>query len=338
MNILEAIYYSIFIYKKNKDLKKQKRLSHPVISIGNISMGGTGKTPLAIALANEAVKRGYRPCILTRGYKRKTSSKVQYVSMGSGAMSNYLELGDEPVLMAQRTQGVEIIVGADRYIAGILSKDANLFILDDGFQHWRLYRDIDIVLINTLEKNKLQKLLPFGSLREPMSSCSRADIIIKTQGNKSHQEILNEINIPIFYGYHMPTYLINLTGKREDIDRFKGAKVFAFAGIGSPKGFMSTLGTMGFDIAGYKIFRDHHPYSPFDIVKLIKKAQSLGAECLLTTEKDLLKIPFRWAEVCHKGEHERAPLQNIYAVGIDFIIDKGFYDMVFSKIKSQGDT
>jgi tetraacyldisaccharide 4'-kinase len=327
MNILEALYYSGFKYKKQTGLKKQKKLPHPVISIGNITMGGTGKTPVVIALALQAAARGFKPCILTRGYKGRTT-KPRHASIGSGPISNYLELGDEPVLMAQRTEGVEIIVGADRFMAGLLSKDSNLFILDDGFQHWRLYRDIDIALID-ITAHKGDRLLPFGSLREPQSGLRRADIIIKTRCNQGNGDKTDKmlhyygIKNPIFDADFKPRYLINAYGERFNIDNLTDKSVFAFSGIGNPKSFILTLKSIGVNIAGTKEFRDHYSYSHRDIIEMIKQTNSCGAQCLLTTEKDILKLQMI------KGLPQQP---QIYALGLDFIIDYSFYDMVFSKI------
>ncbi|MBF0542562.1 MAG: tetraacyldisaccharide 4'-kinase [Nitrospirae bacterium] len=330
MNIIEALYYCGFIYKKYVGLKKQKKLPHPVISIGNITTGGTGKTPIVIALVRKAVERGFKPCILSRGYKG--SSKLpRHASIGKGAVSDFSDLGDEPVLMAQKTREAEIIVGVDRYKAGLLSKDSNLFILDDGFQHWRLYRDIDIVLIDVLAIN-VDRLLPIGSLREPQNALHRADIIIKTrsdQGNHdSIDKMLNRLGIkcPIFNAGYKPRALINKFGQRFSIDTFSDKSVFAFSGIGNPKSFILTLKSLGVNIAGSKIFRDHYSYTSGDIVELIKESNLSGAQCLITTEKDLLKLPIV------KGIGKQS---QIYAVELDFIIDNSFYDMVFSWVEGK---
>ncbi len=182
MNIIEYLYYAGYFIKKKNSLKKQRRLSHKVISVGNLTLGGTGKTPLVIALAQGAVKRGFKPCILTRGYKGKVKDPT-FVSKGNGAIINISEAGDEPVLMAQRLRNIEIIKGKDRYEAGLLSKKSDLFILDDGFQHWRLHRDVDIVLIDAVRGFGNKRLFPLGPLREPLSALKRGDIIVFTRGD-----------------------------------------------------------------------------------------------------------------------------------------------------------
>lgn len=254
------------------------------------------------------------------------SGNPRHASMGRGQMSNALDLGDEPVLMAQKTKGVEIIVGADRYKSGTMSGNANLFIMDDGFQHWRLHRDVDIALVDTTSFGN-EKLIPFGSLREPRIGLNRADIIVKTRSDQGeHSEIdkmLNKYGIksPIFNAVHNPTYFVNLRGERFGINKFAGKKVFVFAGIGNPEAFKLTLKSLRVEIAGTMMFRDHHPYSSGDITELIRKSISCGAKYLLTTEKDLIKIS------------TISGSDDIYALGLDLVIDKNFYDTVFSSIE-----
>ncbi len=326
MKILDVFYYSGYLIKKKRALKKQKRLPKRVISVGNITLGGTGKTPSVIALANEAMKRGLRPCILTRGYKGKRKKPV-FIGDGEGSTLDISEAGDEPVLIKLRLGDVEIIKGRDRYKAGLLSKHPDLFILDDGFQHWNLYRDIDIVLIDMMKGFGNGRLFPFGPLREPPSELKRADIIIKTRQNlansKSVEGIINKIlsgkepSPLICTSEHTPSFFMNQKRKHFNIKMIYGKKVLAFCGIANPDGFIQTLKSIGTDIIEFIKFRDHHIYRQSDIVKIQEKASLKGADCIITTEKDIIKTTrYRVAD-------------NFFALCIDFDINKGFYDRVF---------
>jgi tetraacyldisaccharide 4'-kinase len=190
MGIPEFLYSVGLSAKKAYSLSRRRRLPCRVISIGNITVGGTGKTPAAIALAGEAKKRGGSPVILTRGYKGSAKGPC-FVTKGEGPLLNADEAGDEPVLMAERLKGVPIIKGSDRYEAGMFALQSldpqlstlgsRLFILDDGFQHWKLSRDKDILLIDSGNPFGNRALLPLGKLREPLSAIERADIVVLTK-------------------------------------------------------------------------------------------------------------------------------------------------------------
>jgi tetraacyldisaccharide 4'-kinase len=213
MTLIEGLYYIGYLIKKHHALKNQKRLPYKVISIGNITVGGTGKTPATIAFAEEAKRRGFIPNILTRGYKGKISGPC-FVSRGDGPLLSEEEAGDEPILMAERLKGVPIIKCADRYKGGVFAlqnlEDLGtrkpgdsevtlftdlpihrfthspiVFILDDGFQHQSLFRNKDILLIDGTNPFGNRKLLPLGPLREPLSAMSRADIIVITKTDYS---------------------------------------------------------------------------------------------------------------------------------------------------------
>lgn len=255
------------------------RLHHPVVSVGNLTVGGTGKTPLVIALAEALRDRGFHPVILSRGYGR-TSRGVLVV--GSNGASNWKESGDEPFLMKRRLGNVPVVVGADRYRAGLFAERkqlGNIFILDDGFQHRRLHRDVDIVTIDPIEWEAGDILLPAGRWREPKSAIERAHIACV-------QEIpgiaVPTLSIPSF------TVRTEIQGiYKEDapvpIEGLKGRAVIAFAGIAKPERFFAALESLGIRPVRCVRFRDHHPYSSRDIEKL-------GGEVLITTEKDAIRL------------------------------------------------
>src|SRR4030066_541814 len=191
MNLIEGLYYIGYSIKKYNDLKNQKKLPFKVISIGNITVGGTGKPPATMAIAEEAKRRGFVPVILTRGYKGKIKGPC-FVSKGEGPLLSEEDAGDEPIIMAEKLKGVPIVKGENRYDAGILAienlkseisnlKSEILFILDDGFQHWKLFRDKDLLLIDGTNPFGNKRLLPVGPLREPLRAIGRADIVVITK-------------------------------------------------------------------------------------------------------------------------------------------------------------
>jgi tetraacyldisaccharide 4'-kinase len=335
MTPLELLYYLALSVKKRYSLRHQKRLPCKVISIGNLTLGGTGKTPAAIALAEEALKRGYKPCILTRGYKGKAEDPC-FVSRGQGALLDAYGAGDEAVLMSEKLCGVPVIKGGDRYQAGVFALSAlssalspDLFILDDGFQHWRLWRDKDILLIDGASPFGNRRVLPLGPLREPIAAMKRAGIIVITRTDISSGDrgsraggLLKEIKqnnmyAPVFFAGHRPLKFVTVKGEAFPLEWAKGKRFFGFCGIGAPRSFSETLKSSGVDLAGFKPFRDHHEYRIGDLKSIIAEATESGAGWIVTTEKDIMRI---------KGFE--LP-QNFVALAIEFHIDGRFYDEAF---------
>lgn len=338
MGPLEFIYYLGYSFKKSRSLRRQKRLPRKVISVGNITTGGTGKTPAVIAIAEEAKKRGYQPCILTRGYKGKARGPC-FISKGTGPLLSVEDAGDEPVLMAQRLKGVPIVKGNNRYEAGLFAlQQVNdhtlIFVLDDGFQHWKLCRDIDILLMDAMNPFGNGRLLPLGRLREPLREIKRADVIVITK--HSHRNSAEErasafsrfdnlINIiqdnnpdaPLFMAEHVPVCLKTFSGTDLSLDTLFGKTVFAFCGIGNPASFKDSLLRLEADVRGFEIFGDHIIYGRQDIVRIHDNAKRCAADWIVTTEKDIIKL---------KG----FPLpENLVSLQIDFAVDIGFYEWVF---------
>jgi tetraacyldisaccharide 4'-kinase len=251
------------------------RLNHPVISIGNLTLGGTGKTPLVIALAEGLKSRGRRPVILSRGYGRQNRDIVI-------AASNWQQAGDEPCLMAQRLHDVPVVVGADRYESGLLAERqqlGNIFILDDGFQHRRLHRDFDIVTVDPAEWNAGEALLPTGRWREPKSAISRA-----------HAACVQQIAGTEIPSLLIPTFVVQTqidglfrNSARVATEDLKDRRVVAFAGIAKPERFFDTLRSMGIKPIRTFAFGDHHVYSQRDI-------EHLRGDVLVTTEKDAVRL------------------------------------------------
>ncbi len=336
MHILEFLYYLGFSAKKNYSFKHRRRLPHRVISIGNITTGGSGKTPAAIAVAEEAKRRGFRPVILTRGYMGKAKGPC-FVTRGEAPLLSAEDAGDEPLLMAERLEGVPIVKGGDRYESGLFavahlaSTDSGelLFILDDGFQHWRLHRDRDIVLIDAANPFGNRVLLPFGKLREPLGALSRADIIVFSKsdddseaGNGICHTLTREIrrynpDVPVFFARHRPVSCRFITGEKRQPEWLSGKRVFGLCALGNPLSFRQTVLSLGARLLGYRTYRDHYSYTPSDIVKVQKDVRGCGAEWIVTTEKDIIKL-----------RNLDLP-DNIVIIDVEFSVEKGFYEEAF---------
>ena len=329
MTAVEFLYYLGYTAKKRHSLSKQKRLPRKVISIGNLTLGGTCKTPAAIAVAEEAKKRGYRPVILTRGYRGKAKGPC-LVSDGSSILLSVEEAGDEPVVMAGRLKGVPVVKSADRHEGGLFAMQQPwgddpdlLFILDDGFQHWRLSRDIDIVLVDGQDPFGNRKMLPVGPLRGPLAELKDADILVITKARNEALALaleLHKINkdASVFFATHEVADIRKADGTVAASGLLKGVKVLAFCGIANPASFKKTLSHLGCGIVELKQYRDHYRYVREDISGLEEKGKRLGAEFLLTTEKDMVKI----------RELKCVP-PNLLSIEIGFSIAKSFYNEVF---------
>ncbi|MEW6599372.1 MAG: tetraacyldisaccharide 4'-kinase [Nitrospirota bacterium] len=312
------------------------RLPAKVISIGNMTLGGTGKTPAVIALAQEAKRRGHNPCILTRGYRGKAKD-ISFVSRGEGPLLSPLDAGDEAYLMAETLKRITIIKGKDRFRAGIAALDNSqlaivnlqgppLFILDDGFQHWKLYRDVDVLLIDATNPFGNGKLFPEGIMREPFSAMSRAHIIVLTKADLAAEGVLTETirkikqnnrEAPIFTASHKPAGLITASGETKGLDTLQGRGIYALSGIANPAHFHATLTSAVARIEKSMNFRDHHIYSQKDMDKIMSDADGLD---IVTTEKDLVKL--RKLDMPEK----------LSALKIEFSVDNEFYDVIFRMI------
>lgn len=337
MNLLERAYLIGLSLKQRSALRNPKRLPCRVISVGNITTGGTGKTPATIALAEEARRRGMRPVILTRGYRGSAPGPC-FVSRGQRPLLTQMQAGDEPVLMAEKLNGVEIVKGADRHASGIfaiselglqcLRKGAQpepLFLLDDGFQHWRLHRDRDVVLIDALDPFSGGRLLPLGRLREPLSALGRADVIAITRCDAAspQESVISTIrqynpHAPVFRAWHRVSAVRSPDGTRLGPARLAGMKVFGVCGLGNPAGFQETIRSLHAELTGLRSYRDHYPYRQPDIASAAREAAALGADAIVTTEKDYVRM---------------AGLdlpENLLIIEIEFAAEDGFFDAVLN--------
>ncbi|HXT85667.1 MAG TPA: tetraacyldisaccharide 4'-kinase [Verrucomicrobiae bacterium] len=263
-----------------KGLLRHRRLKGVVISVGNITTGGTGKTPMVLFLAERLLAEGKKTAILTRGYRGENSA--------TGSTSDEVQL-----LQRRLGDRVAFGIGADRFARGseLARRGIDWFILDDGFQHLQLARNVDIVLIDATNPFGGGQLLPAGRLREPKSAISRADIIVITRSRHApaiEAAIRRESRAPIFYASVrldsvMPWRSANA---QREAPSLQGKKLFAFCGIGNPSAFVADLREWGFQIVAERFFPDHHRYTPEDIQVIESEARSAGADALICTEKD----------------------------------------------------
>ena len=265
-----GVRFRVWLYKKG--IFKKKRLNTPVVSVGNLTVGGTGKTPMVLYLAEKFAGEGKRVGILSRGYR------------GSEGTSDEVEM-----LRQRLVDRVVFGVGADRFAEGSRiekEKQVDVFLLDDGFQHLQLARDVDILMMDG-SKRVEKWLLPAGSLREPLSACSRADalVISRTVGAQSSERP------PAQAVFHAVTRLLGfrkLGGSEAllSVEELAGKSLYAFCGIGNPQGFFRDLKRSNLEVAGTMAFRDHHSYGEQDIETLAASVRGARAEALVTTEKD----------------------------------------------------
>lgn len=288
-------------------LFKIHRLPCTVVSIGNITSGGTGKTPMTLYVAMLLQRFGFRVAVLSRGYKGAAEKKGGIVSDGQNILMPPESAGDEPYMMAGFLKDIPVLVGKNRVASGRLAIarfSPDVLLLDDGFQHRRLHRDIDIVLLDSARPFGNRFLLPRGSLREAPEALARASAIVFTRWHKGLKEpsLLLPESIrtrPIFKSRHIP-YIhhsipsaagFHQTSVTHDPSRLKGARVFAFSAIADNKDFHHVLANLGCQTVGTSEFADHHAYLPRELEEIGRKAMEVKAAFLATTQKDFSKIP-----------------------------------------------
>ena len=286
-----------------KGILKQQHLDGTVISVGNLTTGGTGKTPMVLAIAEHLLAEGKNVGILTRGYRGEKiapASQNDSPTATKTTTTNTLTATSDEVRLLQSRLGtrVQFGVGADRYEQGreLAKRGVNWFILDDGFQHLRLARDVDIVLIDATNPFSGGRLLPAGHLREPRSALARADIIVVTRSTRApaiESAIRRDSAAPIFYARPRldAIHSFNEGPPARAVVPDALPKLFAFCGIGNPAAFLDDLRTWGLDIVGHKFFPDHHRYTARDAQEIQQQASATGASALICTEKDLYNLP-----------------------------------------------
>jgi len=285
---LLSVPYRAGVFLRNKSfdlgLRRVSRAEAPVISVGNVTAGGTGKTPFVAYLANWFRERGAKVVLLSRGYRALEG-----------------EVNDEKLVLDQQCPGVAHLQNPDRVRsaeAACRDHSAEVIILDDGFQHRRLHRDLNIVLIDALNPWGYGHLLPRGLMREPLSALRRADVVVMTRADQcssdQRRHLVAELKnagvrqwVEVAFA---PTQFINGNAKTCDINTFESQTVAAFCGIGNPSGFRKTLKDVGYEPAFFEVFPDHHHYTTQDLETLTQHPIADSVQILLTTQKDLVKL------------------------------------------------
>lgn len=296
--------FRAFLYAKG--IYKQHRLPALVISVGNLTLGGTGKTPMIRYLAKFLLNNGRRPAVLSRGYGSKANDEINVISDGENVLLDAEIGGDEPRMLADTLPGVPIITGRKRHLTGNYSINylgVDSILLDDGFQHLGVKRDIDLVLFNANTMFGNKRVFPGGDLREPLSALQRAHCFIITNVDRADRDRLDVFtqylkqlfpDRPIFTASHQTSRHLKMGEKNKinmlDMETASRIPLLAFSGIANPDSFKQTLSGEYYNIKAFKAFRDHHFYSAKDIRKLSEQAKEVGAQALITTEKDFVKL------------------------------------------------
>lgn len=300
-----------------QQIKFANKLPCSVVSIGNITAGGTGKTPMTIYVAKRAQDFGYKVVVLSRGYGGDAEAAGGIVSDGNTILMEAETAGDEPFMMAGKLKGVPVVVGKNRFQQGMHALQQfgpDLIILDDGFQHLPLYRNLDLVLLDSRNPFGNGYLLPRGSLREPVSALARADALVLTRWDKSFCSKKHHLprglpdlkawlpEKPVFRSYFaagIADVIQRSAGSKKDSNHppagtarsVKEKTAFAFSGIARNDDFEQTVTSLGCRLSGFKSFPDHYAYTPSDLNDIAAAAKDAGTELIFTTEKDHARIP-----------------------------------------------
>ncbi len=310
LSIISNIYGMAMNLRANlyiNGIFRKKKLPCKVIAFGNLTLGGTGKTPMAIFAAKLLQQEGLKVSVVSRGYggKIESSGTVGVVSDGKRLALGPDQAGDEPFLMATKLEGIPVLVGKDRYAAGMCAwkkYSPEVIILDDAFQHLALHRDLNILLLDAVKPFGNHAIFPRGILREPVKQAQRADAIILTRFPKQNcvtPTLSNNINKllkkkPIFKTFHRPEGFTGLNQNGQwhlyPLQEIASKKCMAFCGIVQSRDFEKLLCEIGCRITAFLSFPDHHEYNRFDIKKILKTTKKTNADILVTTEKDLVKL------------------------------------------------
>ena len=332
-------------------IKKKEKLDCCVISIGNITVGGTGKTPTAQKMADLIKRMGYRVVILNRGYRSHWDKEIGVVSDGNKIFMTAYEAGDEAYLMAKTLPGIPVVIGKNRAVTGkyaVEKLNAEVIIMDDGYQHWHLERDLDVVLVDTLNMFGNGCVLPRGMLREPLENLNRGDLFLLTKTDQS--SVLSRMQLrktierynakaPVVESVHHPKNFVEIadwykgiTQNHMDLSELEGKDVMVFSAIGNPSSFEQTLSSIGLNIKEAVRYPDHHDYGMLEMQYILERASSHKAVAMITTSKDAVKIP---TEFIYSSRE--IPL---YILNMDIQVTDGFEEFkecVLNAIKKEQD-
>lgn len=322
-----AVGLRLFLYSAG--ILKAARLPCRVISVGNITVGGTGKTPVAILLAGLIRKEGGKAVILSRGYKRKSKGLV-LVSDYDSILATVFEAGDEPYLMARRLPGVPVVVSSDRAAAGRFACERfkpDYIILDDGFQHARVFRDVNIMLIDADVGFGNGHLLPAGILREPVAGAARANFIMVKNGplNNGAAQTLRASGLQAMNFTYKPSGLFDVS-QAQPVDisaaSIRGRKALVIAGLANPASFFRSIDGLRVNVVKTIAYPDHHWFTPDDIKAIARAAAEAGADILITTEKDAVRL----GPLAPDGPP-------VYALAIDAVCDEAALRRLIFEVK-----
>jgi tetraacyldisaccharide 4'-kinase len=299
LTLVSALYASVVRVRNRAydcGIARSVKLPIPVISVGNITAGGTGKTPIVEYILS--LQPSARPVVLSRGYRRDSRGTL-VVSDGQGCIADAAAGGDEPVQIAANAPTVPVIVDAKRRRSAHLAMeqfDADLLLLDDAFQHRSLRRDLDIVVYDASVFPSRQRMLPRGRLREPLEGLRRASVLLLTRCRDSahaaavERELRVFSEAPMFATQFLPVETRTLSGDTMPSQELAGTQVGAFCGIGNPVSFAHTLELMETRVHWMEEFPDHHRYTEIEVAALMRRAEDSGVGALLTTEKDAMRL------------------------------------------------
>ena len=306
---LEAIYFHFYRRHCRKWRERHRVEGCRIISVGNLTTGGTGKTPCVQWLAHALQEHNYRPAVIARGYGGIQSKTGFLVSDGQTIFGNALDCGDEPMLHARALPSVPVFIGRDREALIRRARDecaCNVAILDDGFQYWSLARDFDLVLLDARRPFSNGKLLPQGRLREPEAALLRAHALLLTRTDRASESEIESTRrtiasfsvAPLWKSVHASQSLREESnGKVLSLDRLRGACIAALAALAANNDFFATLENEGAQIIARSARRDHHRWRENEVRRFSRSAQIQGATMLLTTEKDAVKIDPSWSSL-----------------------------------------
>ena len=305
---------------------RSERLTVPVLSVGNLTAGGTGKSPMVEWIAATLHAHGKRPAVVSRGYRGTHTGRATVVSKGDGPLVDAVVAGDEPVMFAASLEGVPVIVAHRRADGGALAIrlfDARCIVLDDGYQHRALHRDLNLLLIDGADPFGNGRLLPAGPLREPFSAMTRAGAVVVTRADHASAESLLRISeqttrhcpaAPVFHSRSTMKDLVRLADRTTiPLESLRAARVVCFAGIAHPKRFFDDVTSTGADLVASIAFPDHHRFDPLDLERVGTAAMSEKADLIITTRKDAARLG---------GTALPASLDCLYALRAATVIDE----------------
>lgn len=328
LSILYSVGLRLYLWWR---LPRQTSAKGTVISVGNLSVGGTGKTPVVIAICRHFQRKGFRVAVLSRGYGGTMSGAGGVVSDGERIFATTVQAGDEPLLIAKQLPEVVVLVGKDRLKAARKATEqfgCNILVLDDGFQYWQLHRDVDLLLLDATCPFGNGWTLPAGTLREPPGHLRRAHVLLLNDEGSCHEQIaLLSPFTPCFTWQRCPVGVRQIHHREScfGVGWLKDKRVFALAGIASFESFERTLKQAGAEVVGVWRLPDHHRYTPTDVQEAQRRARECGAEIIVTTEKDAVKLEEMPAMVLNPP---------IFVLNIDARFSEGFWRWIDSRVRA----